>query len=656
MRIAWQTKFKSFSGKQCRVDIYANDGSGGEIISLIPSDNPFWFEEEKSKDMQTRLRYRTGYIEVIEESYNALSALNVGGLYVEMFYDGTLYFTGYTQDNTGQMNRHGYPSVKRVPIISPLGYRKDTGMEAMVLLRSYTSYGTQVRLRDMFEMLLRELGGPRYQYIVTPGIDLTQYVNVTWFVWPNDEYYVGKKPAGAEAKLWRGKTVLEVLEGIGTLFDIVFHDTADALICTKIGYNGEYFAQLVNETSSSSYSHCDVFGNIETAVSQRFYYRSDKQKESLVKAIGSVREIYDFQNAQAVNYNIATVQYIYWGREKWEDPTTHTQVQYLVGVNGFNSFWSNYQQYQSGNYLASIDGTDDRFVIIHNVPAIEVYGRKAIVYLTLIGNIPVVPIGDDYHPGLVLKIEWSKLGFVFSNDERSQALRLCYSVKIGNDYYGDDGNIATGQDIYRTAYFYNPATPDDQRGIVHIMLPRSNVPFTGELVLTIYNDYAYETGGEWFADEQYYLAITDVSFSQKSSDFAKYLEIKALLDENKPLETFQMFNSRNSEKKIENTLLVDCLAANRCIRTASDTPPVKDYYYLSKTRKHTEGTYGITTPLHQWFPSSLQISSMCRALTSLYAWKWTQNDELDYRTLAFSFAARDDEFTLIQQQLIERTV
>jgi hypothetical protein len=75
MRIAWQTKFKSFSGKQCRVDIYTNGGSEGEIISLIPSDNPFWFEEEKSKDMQTRLRYRTGYIEVIEESYNAHGAL-----------------------------------------------------------------------------------------------------------------------------------------------------------------------------------------------------------------------------------------------------------------------------------------------------------------------------------------------------------------------------------------------------------------------------------------------------------------------------------------------------------------------------------------------------------------------------------------------------
>ena len=104
---------------------------------------------------------------------------------------------------------------------------------------------------------------------------------------------------------------------------------------------------------------------------------------------------------------------------------------------------------------------------------------------------------------------------------------------------------------------------------------------------------------------------------------------------NKPLETFQTFYNMNPEKRIENTLLVDYLAANRCIKTASDTPPVKDYYYLSKTRKHTEGTYGITTPLHQWFPSSLQISSMCRALTSLYAWKWTQNDELNYRTLAF---------------------
>ena len=98
--IRWTIPFKSFNGTSCHVDIY-DEGFAGEVTTLKGDAEPFYYEEGNSSDLLNDVvRYRTGYINVIEENATQLADIyptTDKQRYVEFYYGASLNFCGYIQ-------------------------------------------------------------------------------------------------------------------------------------------------------------------------------------------------------------------------------------------------------------------------------------------------------------------------------------------------------------------------------------------------------------------------------------------------------------------------------------------------------------------------------------------------------------------------------
>ena len=94
----WTVPFVSLNGTSCRVDIYARDYAGDTVTELSLSNtnapgcaaaNPFEYSEDNDSDLLSVIRYRTGYLRLIEHEYGGLADIYPSvntDRYVEFYY------------------------------------------------------------------------------------------------------------------------------------------------------------------------------------------------------------------------------------------------------------------------------------------------------------------------------------------------------------------------------------------------------------------------------------------------------------------------------------------------------------------------------------------------------------------------------------------
>ena len=129
----WTIPFMSLGGVSCRVDIYKKGYTGTDVTEIsvsnantpgYPATNPFYFEEDDDEDLLVPVRTKTGYINLIEDSYGSLDDLlpqTNTDHYVKFYYGSTLTFTGYIK---AQMFENDFGAFRReisLPVTSPLG-------------------------------------------------------------------------------------------------------------------------------------------------------------------------------------------------------------------------------------------------------------------------------------------------------------------------------------------------------------------------------------------------------------------------------------------------------------------------------------------------------------------------------------------------------
>lgn len=138
--IKWRLQFKSLQNIGCLVNIYEENYTSSAdttktganvpftcetgVRPLMGAAVPFEYEEEDSDDLLELIRYRTGYIRVIEVTYDELADLIPTTLtdhYVEAYYGSELVFTGFMQMQTFQQPWVAVPRELEFPIVSPLG-------------------------------------------------------------------------------------------------------------------------------------------------------------------------------------------------------------------------------------------------------------------------------------------------------------------------------------------------------------------------------------------------------------------------------------------------------------------------------------------------------------------------------------------------------
>lgn len=259
--IRWQVPFTSLNGTQCRVDIYQEDWEGGITVlseananaPAVPAANPFEYEENNDEDtLNNVIRYRTGYLTLVEKEYGGLSdiypAVNTDR-YIEFYYGETLDFVGYIQAQAFELGWEPGPREIKLPIISPLGLAGGTYYD-------WNDYNPPrwINLQAVISDSLDLLGGGYTRYIFPQIIssNLSKVVNSLYInsllltPWGNKYYKGGASLDG----IYEPATVEDVLTMICTTFGLILHDVPDTPVFQRLDWSGDY----INRAIGSSYS------------------------------------------------------------------------------------------------------------------------------------------------------------------------------------------------------------------------------------------------------------------------------------------------------------------------------------------------------------------------------------------------------------------
>ena len=254
--ILYRFPFKSLNDTSCRIDVYVRDYSGEMVFTLPAADNPFFYEEEEDSDiLNTVLRYRTGYIRVIEEENSPITSIYPSqpfDRYVEVYYGNDLVFNGFIQVQDFSRELTPTPRIIELAVVSPLGlFDKKTFSNTLYQPVSEVSLG------DLLNVIL---SGSTYSYVYLPKkygypntVNLSMKVSTLVATPWNTDYHYSMN-ISPQNKVMKGETYAFIIEAICKAFGWICHDTPDSLIFTAFDYEDEYYYFPVGHIGETGYN------------------------------------------------------------------------------------------------------------------------------------------------------------------------------------------------------------------------------------------------------------------------------------------------------------------------------------------------------------------------------------------------------------------
>lgn len=292
----WTIPFISLNGTSCRVDIYKRGYTGDVVLTMNGAANPFYFEEDDSDDLLNGvLRYRTGYIRIIEEgTFNFLSDIYPTAAfdrYVEVYYGATLVFNGFIQVQDFSSELVPVPRVLELPVISPMGLFEKQSFSNLLYMPP-----TSVSLGDVLNVML---ANSTYSYVYLPksygypntvslGMSISSLVVTPW----NDDYHHSMNTAPMQ-KVMNGVTYDYIINAICKAFGWICHDTPDALIFTAFDYEGEYCYYPVGHIAESGYRQDANIPATATDLTTYYSLADDDANETTLQPETGIEISYD---------------------------------------------------------------------------------------------------------------------------------------------------------------------------------------------------------------------------------------------------------------------------------------------------------------------------------------------------------------------------
>jgi hypothetical protein len=224
------------------VDIYKRGYTGNEVITLVGAANPFEYEEEDSEDtLNAVIRYRTGYLRVIENNYGDLDELYPllnTDRYIEFYYGNDLDFNGFIQAQEFENPWNAGPREVEIPVISPLGLAAHTTID-------WTQYNPPrwLSIESMINNMLAALEGgyegyyfPQIISLVYPITVYSYICSLTFCPWGNDYSKNTDLPDG----IFDPKTVEDALTNVCTWMGLILHDLPGYVMFQRLDYNDQY--------------------------------------------------------------------------------------------------------------------------------------------------------------------------------------------------------------------------------------------------------------------------------------------------------------------------------------------------------------------------------------------------------------------------------
>lgn len=243
----WTIPFISLNGTSCRVDIY-EEGYVGSVTELstnnptspgYPAADPFVIQDDDSNDLTNFIRFKTGYLRMVEVTNGGLTALmprNLTDHYIEAYYGTELVFTGFMQCQEFDNDWVANPREMEFPIVSPLGLLDAFNFEIPA----------QPGLVTIGELMHEVLTGLNAAYtgVVYPMDGSyrpwTDLISSTVMMPFNDQF----KHYDTSADLYKPKDYRYFVEGICACFGWMVHDTPENIEFTKYEDINSYYSRL----------------------------------------------------------------------------------------------------------------------------------------------------------------------------------------------------------------------------------------------------------------------------------------------------------------------------------------------------------------------------------------------------------------------------
>lgn len=307
----WMVPFVSLNGTSCRIDIYKRGYTGSEVIDLsannpttpgVAAANPFAYSEGDDEDLLNNvIRYRTGYLRLIEETYGALDEIYPSvntDRYVEFYYGTTLDFTGFIQAQSFDRAWVGGPREIELPVISPLGLASGVKFD-------FTDFNPPrwVSLHTIiyYSLSLLDAGYTGYYFpafITDDSVSVTKnlYLN-SLTICPFAGKYYKRASSGDLAGIYEAKTAEEALRMLCTGFGLILHDIPGAPLFQRLDYQGKNVKYTFpNNFIASSQGVTDMTSVATVA--------SDEGRESMVMPLSEIEVTYEgTENVPKMTFN-----------------------------------------------------------------------------------------------------------------------------------------------------------------------------------------------------------------------------------------------------------------------------------------------------------------------------------------------------------------
>ena len=293
-KIRWQMQFNSRRNVACRVDIYMRDYTGNDVTQLTGAETPVSWDEDNDEDLLNAVRLKTGYINVIENTYHELNGLHPAhdiDHYVEVYYNNTLAFSGFMQAESFDSPYAPGPRSIKFPIMSPLGVANGITMP-VVSTPEYITLGT---------LLYRAIGmlPANITQIIFPTsivLDTNYSVTLMWKLLT----LVYCKYSGDfdnyrehDQDLFMTESVEYVIDAICNGLGLMCHDFPGMLVFVKVDYAGTYGVYTVDSLTQENITPASTIDSSVVTNYSDTTILSNKGKETNITPIKKLTINYD---------------------------------------------------------------------------------------------------------------------------------------------------------------------------------------------------------------------------------------------------------------------------------------------------------------------------------------------------------------------------
>ena len=263
MALRWRIPFTSRKGKFCRIDIYDPSYTGSTVTELsttnadapgVPAADPFYYEEDDDEDLLKVVRIKTGYINLIETQFDGLTdiyATSLKSRYVEVFYDSTIVFRGYIQQQTFENDWCPAPREVSLPVISVMGLTESLSFDTELPLTDKSLGYYMKQLLRKIEPIDGAASVTKYNRVLFPANaagDITATIHPTVVTVDNPDF---SKARSSSSSPYKGITLYDLLEGICNAYGWIVHDMPTCILFTQFDKGGTYYYYPVDYSSTN---------------------------------------------------------------------------------------------------------------------------------------------------------------------------------------------------------------------------------------------------------------------------------------------------------------------------------------------------------------------------------------------------------------------